>query len=251
MKLTGSQYKQVMEAFLSAFDYNDLRILTAYLLDEKLDRITYGTNLEEAVFDLIRWAESRGQIEDFISGAAGHRPNNPLMLRLREELPHWEAAAKNNPTLSSDPQAIFSEAFRLEYQGQYIRALRLYQQIQKDPELMLPVAERIAFVERAVEREKYGPPLSAGGPVMQRRPKSSRPSRLILVFAAVVGLGSCLLSFPFLELTQDRTVDVPTPIQTPTLHTTPLGSGFISPLSTPTITRTLVPSTVPANGTTP
>ena len=81
-------------------------------------------------------------------GAAAERPDNMV-----KDFKQWQLAAMSDVTFGGDPNAVFSEAYRLEVNGQLNRALILYQEIRNEPALRLAVAERIRSVEAELQRK--------------------------------------------------------------------------------------------------
>jgi V8-like Glu-specific endopeptidase len=77
MKLSGSQTEKLLEALLDAYpDYDSLKIMVKFKLDENLERIAGSGPLEAVVFDLIKSVESRGKLERLILGAYEKNPHN-------------------------------------------------------------------------------------------------------------------------------------------------------------------------------
>ncbi|MEH2456804.1 effector-associated domain EAD1-containing protein [Nostoc sp.] len=64
MQLTGIQRKELLLAIISAYPNEaDLEIMVSFELEENLNAIAGGNNLTEVVFNLIKWANSRGKLE--------------------------------------------------------------------------------------------------------------------------------------------------------------------------------------------
>lgn len=80
MKLTGSQTRKLHEALLSAFPtMAGLEQFLKFRMNTSLRVIAGGENLAEIVFNLIRWAESTGKMDDLIKCSIQEVPNNPLL----------------------------------------------------------------------------------------------------------------------------------------------------------------------------
>jgi|GEM_PF-1416530 len=78
MKLTGDQRKQLEEALLSAFpSKSDLERMVLDELGENLDVISSGESLKAVTFDLIKWANANGKLDDLVRGAKRANPGNP------------------------------------------------------------------------------------------------------------------------------------------------------------------------------
>jgi small GTP-binding protein len=86
MSLSGSQIKILMDALLSAFDFDSLRMVVRFHLDEDLDRIVAGNNFREVVFNLITWAERTDRVEELVRGARAENPTNPTLDAAAEAL---------------------------------------------------------------------------------------------------------------------------------------------------------------------
>jgi hypothetical protein len=77
MPLTGSQFQQLQQGLLSAFDEPALKQMVRFHLGEELAAIAGGANLGDTVFNLISWAERNGRTQELVSGAAAGNPRNP------------------------------------------------------------------------------------------------------------------------------------------------------------------------------
>jgi len=77
MSLSNAQARQLHDAFVSAFDFQELRMLMAYDLGETLEEVVGEGSLNQVVFDLIKWAERNGRMEDLVRAAVQNRPENP------------------------------------------------------------------------------------------------------------------------------------------------------------------------------
>jgi hypothetical protein len=80
MKLSGAQYQELQQAFLSAFRSNDeLTRMVRFHLGESLAAIVAPGALAAVVFELIQWAESRGRLRELVAGALAENPGNPTL----------------------------------------------------------------------------------------------------------------------------------------------------------------------------
>ncbi|MBD0373683.1 MAG: trypsin-like peptidase domain-containing protein [Pyrinomonadaceae bacterium] len=85
--MTGEQQRRLHEALLAAFpDAGSLRRMVRFGLDENLDAIADTSRLNDTVFELLRWAESRGKVAALIVAARNSNPDNPALRRAAEEL---------------------------------------------------------------------------------------------------------------------------------------------------------------------
>src|SRR4051794_17121462 len=77
MKLNGKQNKQLLDALISAFPTtNTLGQMVKAELNENLNAIAGGGSLVDTTFDLIRWADAQGRLDDLVHGAADYNPGN-------------------------------------------------------------------------------------------------------------------------------------------------------------------------------
>lgn len=88
--LNGPQRRIVRDAFLAAFDENDLRLLLEDELNKELAHIVAESNLETMTFQLIRVSNRQGWTDRLI-GAAERVSGNARIAKLRETLASTEA----------------------------------------------------------------------------------------------------------------------------------------------------------------
>ncbi|MDJ0775207.1 MAG: SUMF1/EgtB/PvdO family nonheme iron enzyme [Mastigocoleus sp. MO_167.B18] len=91
MKLSGGEHKEFSNALISAFpSYKSLEMMVRYQLDQSLETIAADKgNLNEVVFELIKWAESR-RLEELIEGAYKENPANPELKAFYHKYKHQE-----------------------------------------------------------------------------------------------------------------------------------------------------------------
>ncbi|MFN8463898.1 MAG: SUMF1/EgtB/PvdO family nonheme iron enzyme [Caldilineaceae bacterium] len=83
MKLSGQQVKQIQDALLDAYATRDsLRIMVRTGLDQSLDAIADGQNLQVVIFNLVSWAEQYGRVRDLLSAAQSQNPGNESLQQL-------------------------------------------------------------------------------------------------------------------------------------------------------------------------
>jgi formylglycine-generating enzyme required for sulfatase activity len=99
MELTGSQFKQIQEALLAAFNQARLRQMVRVGLGEYLPLIADGQNLTEVVFNLVAWAEQQNRIAELIIAAVAENPSNELLSRLVEAASAWPELASTGLVL--------------------------------------------------------------------------------------------------------------------------------------------------------
>lgn len=84
MKLEGTQQKDFHRALMAAFPtLANLTQMVKFGLDENLQAIAVG-DLEDSTFELIRWAESQGRLEQLVNAALQHSSNPELHAFARE-----------------------------------------------------------------------------------------------------------------------------------------------------------------------
>lgn len=95
-QLSGEQCRQIRDALLLAFPTRfALAEFTRFRLDTHLDAIADSGNLSEAVFQLVRWAESRGRMSRLIEAACAELPDNEtLHAALNDAFPFRRASAE-------------------------------------------------------------------------------------------------------------------------------------------------------------
>lgn len=86
MKLTGQQYKQLVEALIEAFPSQQrLAEVVKFRLDKNLNAIAMGDDLQAIVFRLIQAAEAEGWVDKLIAGARESNPGNPKLFVFAQE----------------------------------------------------------------------------------------------------------------------------------------------------------------------
>jgi hypothetical protein len=75
-RLSPTEAKRVHQAILSAFSYDDLRQLTLFELNERLENLSPPGSMASVAFELVAWAERAGQTEALIKAMKAARPNN-------------------------------------------------------------------------------------------------------------------------------------------------------------------------------
>ncbi len=104
MKLTGKQYKQLQQALLDAFPTKaDLQQMVTFELGENLAVIAGGGDLSEITFNLIRWAQAQGTLEDLIQGAIRSNPKNPALQQVAAII-KGDVSAQTSSTEETSPK---------------------------------------------------------------------------------------------------------------------------------------------------
>lgn len=99
MQLTGAQFEALQNALIGAFDLSTLRQMVRIGLDEDLAAITGCTNLREAAFELIRWAERTSRVDALLTAARGANPSN---IALSDFEKGYHSSAPKAPPNASD-----------------------------------------------------------------------------------------------------------------------------------------------------
>lgn len=87
MDMSGQERKKLTDALIDAFPSQYLlEKMLSFELNEKLDAITGGNNLNEVVFYLIKKLEAENRIKDLIVAARKSNPRNSSLKEIAEEL---------------------------------------------------------------------------------------------------------------------------------------------------------------------
>ncbi len=77
INLTGTQRREFREALMDAFrGENDLEMMLSDELDWHLAQIAGGNNYQDIVFNLIKFAESQGEVKKLLEAAKRSNPGN-------------------------------------------------------------------------------------------------------------------------------------------------------------------------------
>ena len=89
------RFKKYERALLDAFPtWNELDKMVFGALGESLEAIVGRGALQEVVFRLLRWAESRGRLDELMRGARQQNPGNTLLKGTATRLPKKEREIK-------------------------------------------------------------------------------------------------------------------------------------------------------------
>src|SRR5436190_1856482 len=87
MELEGPQQKQLQAALISAFPTrSDLEQMVFHGLDVHLLAITAEGSLQQVVFELLRWAQAQGRLEELIKAALAQNSGNQELQRVAVQL---------------------------------------------------------------------------------------------------------------------------------------------------------------------
>jgi V8-like Glu-specific endopeptidase len=87
MKIDGKKKREIREVLVQAFPMpTNLRMLTDEVLNVPLQNITgINNDMETMVFDLIGWAQARGQLTELVIGAAAVNPGSTPLKTLADQ----------------------------------------------------------------------------------------------------------------------------------------------------------------------
>ncbi len=128
MKLSGPQFKQLQTALLDAYTESELRQMLRVQMNVDLDRLAGGADETEITFNLISWAERRGQVASLIEAAYAGNQENPLLAALVTDAKMWFTDQRESPQPLDDmspamPQA--SHQIFLSYSRKDAEAMRI------------------------------------------------------------------------------------------------------------------------------
>src|SRR5947199_2295732 len=87
MELSGPQQKQLQKALISAYPIRSaLEQMVFHGLGVHLDAITAQGGLEQVVFELLRWAQAQGRLEELIRAAREQNSGNQELQRVAAQL---------------------------------------------------------------------------------------------------------------------------------------------------------------------
>ena len=89
MGLAGSERKKLRQAIINAYPSKaKLKMMVSDELEENLDAIAGGENLDEIVFNFIEWAESQGKLETIIDAAIRSNRGNQQLREFQQSTPN-------------------------------------------------------------------------------------------------------------------------------------------------------------------
>jgi len=96
MKLRGTEFKRMHDAFLSAFNSeNDIQQLLRFHLEASLSDVPKGDSFSDLVFNLIEWAERVDKVDQLLNGAIKERPQKDALNDLRDAIAERERHDQN------------------------------------------------------------------------------------------------------------------------------------------------------------
>jgi hypothetical protein len=73
----AEQFERLHTLITEAFSYPELERLLRFRLDVRLEPITTLGPIDRTVFELLKWAESRGRLRELVLALAEARPDRP------------------------------------------------------------------------------------------------------------------------------------------------------------------------------
>src|SRR5215218_6028548 len=87
MSLTGPQRRQLFQALLTAFPtQGELERVLGLHLNVRLATIAGGNNLNDIVFKVIEWAESRNRVTELVQAALAENEDLPILRTVATDL---------------------------------------------------------------------------------------------------------------------------------------------------------------------
>jgi hypothetical protein len=87
LDLNNKQQQKLQEALISAFPSEaKLTMMLEYQLEIRLNTIAGGSNYEEIMFNLVKWFENQGRLQDLIDAARRKNSGNPKLKEFAREI---------------------------------------------------------------------------------------------------------------------------------------------------------------------
>lgn len=104
--------KLLDEALSEAFEMHDLERMLYYELDTRLDEITKQDNLPKVIFEVIKFFDKRGRLEELVKVAYSERPNNSKLRQLTDEaIEEKQKILEQNHRLAIDVARLAKEQY--------------------------------------------------------------------------------------------------------------------------------------------
>lgn len=92
-ELTPALFQEMQSALLAAFPTRfEIEQFVLFQLGERLDHQIGGAHLTELTFNLIKWVEARGRVDEVVDKACAERPGNERLSRFKAR---WEAGSNS------------------------------------------------------------------------------------------------------------------------------------------------------------
>lgn len=96
IKIDGDRHLTICEALLDGYrTHSQLKMMVSHRVNENLNAIAGGQNLEEVTFNLVDWADRTGKISELILGAWSHNRDNEMLRSLVVMYRTWQGKGAN------------------------------------------------------------------------------------------------------------------------------------------------------------
>ncbi|MEM7129696.1 MAG: effector-associated domain EAD1-containing protein [Chloroflexota bacterium] len=97
MQLSGAEIQRFQKALLKAYPTEEaLEQMVGVTLEENLNEHVKNENLGTKVYELIKWAESQGRLDELLKGAIAQNPGNPSLQPFAQNI---KSTATDTPPL--------------------------------------------------------------------------------------------------------------------------------------------------------
>lgn len=116
IQLTHEQYGKLLLALCAAFPSRaELEKMVYFNLGEVLNLIIpVNETLGTQIFELIKWAHSRGRVADLIAGACAANPNNPLLKEFARQVTPEARPTPTDPPAPAIREYRFPEVWKFD-----------------------------------------------------------------------------------------------------------------------------------------
>jgi len=110
MTVTGEQLQGLRDALVSAYpDSRSLAAMALFELGENLNVITEAGNLNDRAFELIRWCQAAGRLDELVRAARAQNPGNEALAAVFDAWPFAPAQGLEDPTRLAKGQRVGGE----------------------------------------------------------------------------------------------------------------------------------------------
>jgi hypothetical protein len=85
-RLSGRQWKQLLNALNDAFNFNELQRLLKFEMDVDLADIVFPGPMPDVIYAVIEFTEARNRTRELVEAAQRNRPNFPAILDVAQEV---------------------------------------------------------------------------------------------------------------------------------------------------------------------
>jgi hypothetical protein len=125
MDLTPEQRKKLREGIIKTYpDSEDLEILLSDNMDINFSEIAQGNKYETQVFNLLKYLEAQGKLEELLRAIAEDKPKSLFAKQIRQEFAY---IFEDGETDKTDCQKLYRHLLKLGYERQVEEFVRLVQ----------------------------------------------------------------------------------------------------------------------------